>query len=93
MIIPVEQLRNVCAAPKRSNGTREGVLSMEWIKRKDQVPKFDENVLLYDTFGQMNVGCLVQHENGFVEWFIGVEWLGLSDVTHWMPLPEPPKQI
>lgn len=66
---------------------------MEWIRTKDRKPKFNKNVLLYDPVGQMVVGCLIKHQNGLVEWFYDGVWTGVSGFTHWMPLPEPPKDF
>lgn len=57
----------------------------KWISVKDRLPKPIDNVLVY-------------HEDGTIE----IEWLyhagdfayeGIyGTVTHWMPLPEPPKE-
>ena len=66
---------------------------MEWISTKEQMPKFNKEVLLYDEFGQIGVGGLVKSDNGLVEWLCDGEWRGVTEVTHWMPLPEPPKDF
>lgn len=64
-----------------------GVIVQEWISVKDMLPKEDNRVLvwlgirLYD-YTQIDTDRLL---NGrFVRWG--------NDVTHWMPLPNPPKR-
>ena len=64
-----------------------GVIVQEWISVKDMLPKEDNRVLvwlgirLYD-YTQIDTDRLL---NGrFVRWG--------NDVTHWMPLPNPPKE-
>ena len=94
MIIPVEQLRNVCAAPKRSNGTREGVLSMEWIRVTDRTPSINEAVLVYDKFIEdVSIGYISEFLGERAVWITDYGQNISDEVTHWMPLPEPPKDF
>lgn len=56
----------------------------EWISIKDRLPEqYTDVIVLYD-FGRVGVNW-TNKENEFIEH---------SDckVTHWMPLPEPPKE-
>ena len=53
---------------------------MEWISTKDRLPELEKEVLVYDSFGNMYIGLITDG------------WKGLY-VTHWMPLPEPPKDF
>ena len=53
---------------------------MEWISAKDRLPELEKEVLVYDSFGKMYIGLITDG------------WKGLY-VTHWMPLPEPPKDF
>ena len=66
----------------------------EWISVKDRLPEHDEKVIAYYGFGDCNLRFVStldyyahdpnphwQHES-----------TGLI-VTHWMPLPEPPKEV
>ena len=59
----------------------------EWISVKDRLPKIDEEVLVCftDGFNQIKFG---------VAWTISIDgWSGYfgGNITHWMPLPEPPE--
>jgi hypothetical protein len=67
-----------------------------WISVKDRLPKINkrmsEDVLILDEFGEMSVEPFEIVNNEIV-----VDWgeaglRPLSDFTHWMPLPEPPKE-
>ena len=60
----------------------------EWISVKDRLPDKQDLYLVYSS------GTYT------VQWFNGYEWVIYSDewafeaheITHWMPLPEPPKE-
>lgn len=60
----------------------------EWISIKDRLPHNLQKVLVYTEFKRM-----------FDAWFSNGVWyenhegrnLDFDGVTHWMPLPEPPK--
>lgn len=61
---------------------------MEWISVEERLPEAADNpVLGYDDMSNMS----------FMAWYrpISKEWEGFSGfpvkITHWMPLPEPPK--
>lgn len=58
----------------------------EWISVEDRLPKGNKRVLGYNDFGKIvftkwlgGVGCWIGENNGVIH------------ITHWMPLPEPPK--
>lgn len=60
---------------------------MEWISVKNKLPQKWENVLCFYKYepDSPNVVC----ENTYLG---GGMWMSETDkVTHWMPLPEPPK--
>jgi hypothetical protein len=74
----------------------------KWISVKDRLPKgnkpgeVSENVIVCTTDGEVTTGWL--DALGSDKWWlvIGTDdshtcW-GLGYVTHWMPLPEPPKE-
>ena len=65
---------------------------MRWISVKDKVPKPHEAVLTFVRQGievWMSIAC--RNDAGF--WLLSLTG-GRDDwsVTHWMPLPEPPKE-
>lgn len=60
---------------------------MEWISVKDKLPLLYDRVLcLYET-GTMEVSFRVSKKG-----FCYEEFKTTGKVTHWMPLPEPPKE-
>lgn len=62
---------------------------MEWIKCSDRMPRDHEVVLVLDYSQSVNKGYWFDSEK---MWW-GSEWMcEEGDVTHWMPLPEPPKE-
>ena len=70
---------------------------MEWISVKDRLPEHDEKVLCRYGFEKegkrhdmMFTGCLDYYAHDLVPHFQHAS-TGLF-VTHWMPLPEPPKE-
>lgn len=68
------------------------VNSMEWISVKNRLPQKNKGVLMVRN-GSVEIGFYnakdarfcVPNENAFDGWPIPVD-----DITHWMPLPEPP---
>lgn len=65
-------------------------MSMDWISVKDRMPEDDATYLVY---GRNGYGIV------FAVYYGDGEWLTCDDltnitrfVTHWMPLPEPPKE-
>jgi hypothetical protein len=62
---------------------------MEWISVKERLPKESGDYLITDT-GTCFVSYFDVEEQ---KWeFFGVEFWKHEEVTHWMPLPEPPKE-
>ena len=63
------------------------VASSEWIPVSDRLPEKGEDVLVYT----LTHDVLKAHCYGDRQWFAhdGI-W---RVVTHWMPLPEPPKEV
>lgn len=60
---------------------------MEWISVKERLPKEYIRVLFSTNAGKVDIGQYV-HER----WFFGGIYQVRSPVTHWMPLPDPPKE-
>lgn len=64
---------------------------MKWISVKDELPETACDVLFYTKFKLVMYGCCINRN-----WYEAYNGLLCSTtteiVTHWMPLPEPPKQ-
>lgn len=66
---------------------------MEWISVKDRLPSIDENVLVYDNcFKDVSIGYISDFLNYRKTWITDCGESVSDTVTHWMPLPEPPKE-
>ena len=67
-----------------------------WISVEDRLPETGEEVLVYDCFGQLNEKpdlsmSSASYKNGMWYDYLGnIHFYG-EDITHWQPLPEPPK--
>lgn len=62
-------------------------LKNPWIKCSDRLPEIGDNymsetvLVFYGEIGSININCMM-----------GDRWLlNSDDVTHWMPLPQPPE--
>ena len=60
-------------------------MEINWISVEDELPKNLDDVLIHYADGRIEVGC--RYSDG---WLMERSW---GPVTHWMPLPEPPKEI
>lgn len=59
----------------------------KWISVKERLPEKDEEVLCFFVYPDLTTMC----QNVY---YGGGRWLGEGNfVTHWMPLPEPPKEL
>lgn len=63
---------------------------MKWISVEDRLPEEGISVLYY--FGCVGVHKGKYKKNGRSNIFYGNSGFLTDDVTHWMPLPEPPKE-
>ena len=95
----VELLRNAKAAMKSENLSCDiarnmfvvdfmmanGVTVQEWISVKDRLPEEEARVLVYLDSNR-------NYTKTDTDRLINSKWVRWGrDVTHWMPLPEPPK--
>ncbi len=64
-----------------------------WISAKDRPPEDGEDVLAYCTDGEESRIVPVNYANGV--WYDCVfnTVMIFKTITHWMPLPEPPKEV
>ena len=66
-------------------------LAPKWISVKDRLPEHNVLVLCVWLDGRdrkQNRGFATYQQHGV--WYVSNE--GMPEVTHWMPLPEPPKE-
>ena len=65
-----------------------GVTVQKWIPVSERLPKYGERVLTTDGYAIFEAYLSISHKWMRNE---GI-WWAESAVTHWMPLPEPPKE-
>jgi hypothetical protein len=61
----------------------------EWIPVSERLPKLYETVIVCDVREQY-VGAWMYYGNG--DWVYDDKMFDTEEITHWMPLPEPPKE-
>lgn len=64
-----------------------GVTVQEWISVKDRLPEYEKPVMGWDA--EM---CDMGIVNFIYGQFFDILDMSETNVTHWMPLPEPPKE-
>ena len=65
---------------------------MEWISVKDRLPETSGEILLFTVVCSVYIGHYKISRNLFTVYGIGKEELTDVEITHWMPLPEPPTE-
>jgi hypothetical protein len=73
---------------------------MDWINVKDKLPRYNQDVIVFISTWRLYwcdlkniaVGCRLSTNSNGEQWYIKGYNEGKSKVTHWMPLPEPPKE-
>ena len=79
-----EALRELDAKEKQKPMT-------EWISVKDRMPEIGEYVLTLDKWGHIRDRELFMFKSGFI-CFRPDGLVPVKDITHWLPLPLPPKE-
>ena len=69
----------------KQSSTVEAEPENGWISVKDRLPDDDTLVLVYSRQGN--------YMNLKVDYIHGGKWFNSMLVTHWMPLPTPPKEV
>lgn len=93
------ELYSMAIAALREQETVTNRNGLEWISVKERLPELEKEVLICDLNDErderpyMDVWSLEDDEDGGIVW-AGKDgaWYSLDDATHWMPLPEPPKE-
>lgn len=82
--------------PYKESGERCGMCELEfrrkeWISVEERLPEVDTNVLVITANGSFKVARCNLYKNGTLVLWATNDGLGERAITHWMPLPEPPK--
>ena len=64
---------------------------MNWIPVEEALPIPGERVLAYDSFLKQVMSLYYMRNGKFEQWLYGHCYV-IENVTHWMPLPEPPDE-
>ena len=67
-----------------------GVTVQEWIPVKDRLPEIGRSVIAYNAPAKCAAEAMYKGEGRFLQ-FRWSARLQEHEVTHWMPLPQPPK--
>lgn len=77
---------------------KELLKEREWISVKERLPEEGMQVLIYEGNSHENyrdirrrIATYKVRENG-INWYEGGQWNNGIYTTHWMPLPQPPKE-
>lgn len=64
---------------------------MRWINVENEKPSYDFEVIVCNKRGMISTAWLIESkgEDIFTDWEGGVR----ENITHWMPLPYPPKDV
>ena len=68
-----------------------GVTIQKWIPVTERLPDNEQRVLCFMENKDFGTFRVFQWSYIDWQWNDGNEWYDEKDVTHWMPLPEPPK--
>ena len=93
-----EKLKELCGGLNDNNGNgvradhliANGVTVQEWISVKERLPELHTKVLCCGAKGGRFIAETSEWGEGHLYW-TKKDGKGCSEVTHWMPLPEPPK--
>lgn len=65
----------------------------KWIRVKDKLPPREHKVLTVDGHGCIRMLAFWKKEKERWTWIEDLCFTHRNDITHWMPLPEPPKEV
>ena len=72
--------------------TAERMKRMNWISTKERLPKDHEEVLVYRFDESFDIADRIPLSETCAYWCCSDGVWSDSEITHWMPLPEPPKE-
>ena len=69
---------------------QNGVTVQEWISANDRLPEHGGVVLCFMKFGEQRILQWDEVSSWWIGYGHGDDWQK-TDVTHWQPMPQPPK--
>ena len=68
-------------------------MTNEWISVKDRLPPRYKKILVVNGHGYVTISAFVKELDGKWTWLSeSGKYNHINDITHWMPLPEAPKE-
>ena len=64
----------------------------KWISVKERLPEDQRSVLTVNGHGEIRIMGLWSKRGDEWTWVHNDRMMHYNDITHWMPLPEPPKE-
>lgn len=64
----------------------------KWISVKEWLPDSRRNILTVNGHGVIRIMALYGHAEGKWKWIEDKKFKYYNDITHWMPLPDEPKE-
>ena len=67
----------------------------QWVSAKDRLPEERKEVLIYlPEYDSVETAALFSYPSmNLREWVQNEDAYRLNEVSHWMPMPEPPKEV
>ena len=65
----------------------------QWISVEDRLPEIDQEVLIRTNEGLYDIAQFTGADRFWTLERNPSAWVTATGVTHWMPLPEPPKEV
>ena len=71
------------------------ITTPQWIRAEERLPEGNKEVLIYlPEYDSGEMGALFEIPSlNLKEWAQDEDAFMLDEVSHWMPLPEPPKEV
>jgi hypothetical protein len=70
-----------------------GVVMGEWISVKDRLPEDCKKILVVNGHGYISISSLWRKDGSQWTWIDSTGHFNhVNDITHWIPLPEAPKE-
>ena len=67
-------------------------MNQNWISITEKLPEVYKDAIFVTTNGEILIACYFKDEYGYGYIESELNSYCISDVTHWMPLPQPPKE-